>query len=249
MLYQVATASLSPADIATPIRGAVPRAAQRAGAAGRGDRRGYAAARRCMLGDGARIDYDYLVLATGARHSYFGRDDWEPYAPGLKRIDDATAVRRRLLLAFEQAENRGRSRGAATAAHLRHRRRRAHRAWNWPGAIAELARHRHGRRVSQHRSGARRGCCWCSPAPRLLPAFPEIAVGDTRRNRCEQLGVEVLTEQPGGEHRCRRGDGDRPADRRRAPCSGRRAWWPRRPRNGSSADSRPGRPHQGRSRI
>ena len=63
------------------------------------------AVRQVILNDGSRISYDYRVLATGARHSYFGRDDWEPYAPGLKQIEDATAIRRRLLLAFEQAEN------------------------------------------------------------------------------------------------------------------------------------------------
>ena len=60
--------------------------------------------RREVLMDGQRIAYDYLVLATGAAHSYFGRDDWAPHAPGLKRVEDATEVRRRLLTAFEQAE-------------------------------------------------------------------------------------------------------------------------------------------------
>jgi len=96
LLYQVATASLSPADIATPIRALFR------------DQHNVRvmlgevvdvdiAARQVNLSDGARIGYDYLVLATGARHSYFGRDDWEPHAPGLKRIDDATAIRRRLL--------------------------------------------------------------------------------------------------------------------------------------------------------
>ena len=104
LLYQVATASLSPADVATPIRSLFR------------DQHNVrvllgevadveTTIRQVILRDGSRINYDYLVLATGARHSYFGCDDWEPYAPGLKQIDDATAIRRRLLLAFEQAEN------------------------------------------------------------------------------------------------------------------------------------------------
>ncbi len=57
-----------------------------------------------MLLDDRSIPYDYLIVATGSRHAYFGHDDWEPVAPGLKKIDDATHIRRRLLLAFEQAE-------------------------------------------------------------------------------------------------------------------------------------------------
>mgnify|MGYP000110719745 CR=1 FL=1 len=88
-------------------------------------------ARRLRLADGSALPYDFLVLATGARHSYFGRDDWEPYAPGLKQIDDATAIRRRILLAFEHAEHttsdderrQGRATSGAPA------RRRFHRAF------------------------------------------------------------------------------------------------------------------------
>jgi putative oxidoreductase len=102
LLYQVATAGLSPGDIATPIRGLF-----------RdyfnihvllGEVVGVDTVRQEVLLGEQRVPYDYLVLATGTSHSYFGRDDWEPYAPGLKRIDDATEVRRRLLLTFEQAE-------------------------------------------------------------------------------------------------------------------------------------------------
>src|SRR5690606_15987114 len=61
-------------------------------------------ARRVLLDDGSSIGYDTLVVASGARHSYFGKDEWEPFAPGLKTIEDATAIRRRILLAFERAE-------------------------------------------------------------------------------------------------------------------------------------------------
>jgi NADH dehydrogenase len=97
------------------------------------------AAREVLLAHGRRVPCDYLVLATGARHAYFGLDDWEPFAPGLKRIEDATEIRRRILLAFEQTE---------TETHADERRR----LMNFlilgggpigielAGAIAELAR-------------------------------------------------------------------------------------------------------------
>ena len=63
-------------------------------------------ARAVSIAGGRRVPYDYLILATGARHAYFGHDDWEPLVPGLKRIEDATEIRRRILLAFERAETR-----------------------------------------------------------------------------------------------------------------------------------------------
>src|SRR5262249_35614943 len=119
LLYQVATASLAPGDIATPIRGLFrdqPNARVMLGEVTGVDAsanevliRTTPPARGAPLfgeeGRERRMAYDYLVLASGARHSYFGRDDWEPYAPGLKRVEDATEVRRRLLIAFERAEN------------------------------------------------------------------------------------------------------------------------------------------------
>ena len=103
LLYQVATAGLSPADIAAPIRWIL---------------RGQAnvrvllgdvvhvdpVARRVSLADGPPLDYDFLVVATGVTHAYFGHDDWSAHAPGLKTLDDAVAIRRRVLLAFERAE-------------------------------------------------------------------------------------------------------------------------------------------------
>jgi len=102
LLYQVATAGLSPNDIAYPIRGVVSR---------QKNTRVFMAeavavdvkARKVILHDG-EVDYDYLVLAMGATHSYFGHPEWETYAPGLKSIDDALEVRRRILCAFEKAE-------------------------------------------------------------------------------------------------------------------------------------------------
>jgi len=103
LLYQVATAGLSPADIASPIRGILRRqknaAVMLAKVAGID-----AGAREVIVEGGRRIAYDALVVATGARHSYFGRDEWEAHAPGIKKIDDAIYLRRRILLAFEQAE-------------------------------------------------------------------------------------------------------------------------------------------------
>ena len=102
LLYQVATAGLSPADIAAPIRGIL--GAQSNATVRLATVSGVDVARREVVADGQRIAYDYLILATGAQHAYFGHDDWEPYAPGLKTIDDATQLRARILLAFERAE-------------------------------------------------------------------------------------------------------------------------------------------------
>ncbi len=103
LLYQVATASLAPSEIAWPIRSIIRRQknvetilATVSGVDVGG--------RRALLSDGTNLPYDTLVLATGARHAYFGHDEWEPFAPGLKTIEDATEIRGRILLAFEQAE-------------------------------------------------------------------------------------------------------------------------------------------------
>jgi NADH:ubiquinone reductase (H+-translocating) len=103
LLYQVALAVLSPADIAQPLRSILRY--QKNTEVLMDEVVGIdVAARQVTLASGARLDYDYLVLATGATHSYFGNDQWEPLAPGLKTIEDATEIRRRVLLAFELAE-------------------------------------------------------------------------------------------------------------------------------------------------
>ena len=103
LLYQVALAVLSPADIAQPIRSILRRQTNTEvlmdEVVGIDVR-----ARQVSLASGAHLDYDYLVLATGATHSYFGHDRWQQFAPGLKTIEDATEIRRRVLLAFELAE-------------------------------------------------------------------------------------------------------------------------------------------------
>ncbi|MDR3409689.1 MAG: NAD(P)/FAD-dependent oxidoreductase [Formivibrio sp.] len=106
LLYQVASAVLSPAEIAIPIRSlltGLPHVTVMMGEVDSVDTAGQSV--RAKIGESfENIDYDYLVLATGARHAYFGNDHWEALAPGLKTIDDATAIRNRILMAFEQAE-------------------------------------------------------------------------------------------------------------------------------------------------
>ncbi|TGT73154.1 NAD(P)/FAD-dependent oxidoreductase [bacterium M00.F.Ca.ET.159.01.1.1] len=103
LLYQVATTSLATSEVAWPIRHLLRRRKDVTTLLGNVtgvDRAG----KRVLIEDGSSIAYDTLVLATGARHAYFGHDEWEPFAPGLKTLEDATTIRRRILLAFEQAE-------------------------------------------------------------------------------------------------------------------------------------------------
>src|SRR6185437_12511675 len=102
LLYQVATAALSPADIAAPVRGVLSKCknlevmlAEVLSVD--------VDAKKVKLSEG-EVDYDYLIIATGARHSYFGHPEWEKLAPGLKSLEDAVEIRRRILLAFEYAE-------------------------------------------------------------------------------------------------------------------------------------------------
>ncbi len=190
LLYQVATAGLSPADIATPIRGMVrdqPNARVLLGEVS-----GVDVAGKAVLLGGSRIPYDTLVLATGARHGYFGRDDWAAFAPGLKSIEDATGIRRRLLLAFEEAES------AATEAE------RA--AWltfvivgggptgvELAGAIAELARHGMEQEFRSIEPSSAR-VLLVQSGPRLLPAFPEALSAEASR-ALRHLGVELQLDR------------------------------------------------------
>lgn len=188
LLYQVATATLSPADIAVPIRSLVRD--QRNCRVLMGRVSGVDAEhRRVLLGE-RRLAYDYLVLATGARHSYFGKDEWEPFAPGLKRIDDATAMRSRVLTAFERAE----------AAEDEAERRRlltfvliggGPTGVELAGAIAELARQslREEFRAVDPTSAR---IILVQSAPRILPALPESLSAAAERS-LRDLGVEVLT--------------------------------------------------------
>jgi NADH dehydrogenase len=192
LLYQVATAGLSPADIAAPIRGIV--GASRNVAVMLGEIVGVdVVARAVSIAGGRRVPYDYLILATGARHAYFGHDDWEALAPGLKRIEDATEIRRRILLAFERAENetdadeRGRLMnlvivgGGPTGVEL-------------AGATAELARRALAKDFRNIDPRIAR-IILVEAGPRLLSGFPEDLSDDATR-RLEQLGVEVRLGVP-----------------------------------------------------
>jgi NADH dehydrogenase len=103
LLYQVATATLSPGDIAAPIRWILRHASNVRVILGDAASVN-TAGQYVQLSDGARLDYDFLILATGASHAYFGHPEWEPFAPGLKTLEDAIEIRRRILIAFERAE-------------------------------------------------------------------------------------------------------------------------------------------------
>ena len=102
LLYQVATAGLSPGEIASPIR-SILRQHQNVEVL-MGEVTGFDLERRVVQTADQQIPYDYLIVAAGASHAYFGHDEWEPFAPGLKTIEDALEIRRRVLLAFELAE-------------------------------------------------------------------------------------------------------------------------------------------------
>jgi NADH dehydrogenase FAD-containing subunit/uncharacterized membrane protein YphA (DoxX/SURF4 family) len=186
LLYQVATASLSPADIATTIR-ATFRANLRL-AVLCGTASGVDPLRRTVTVDGRELAYDYLVLATGATHSYFGNDRWAAHAPGLKTVEDAIAVRRRILTAFEQAEATDdateRARllsflicgGGPTGVEL-------------AGAIAELAHHGLQNDFRKFDPASAR-IVLVQSGPRILPSFSE-ELSSFARASLERLGVEV----------------------------------------------------------
>ncbi len=186
LLYQVATASLSPGDIAAPIRGMFREHFNVRVLLG--EVTGVDSHDRSVLLRDQRIPYDYLVLATGATHSYFGREDWARFAPGLKRVEDATEVRRRLLTAFELAE-------ATDDAHARASLLTFLIVGGGPtgvelaGAIAELARwgmDKDFRRIDP----AKARIVLVQAGPRLLPAFAQDLSENSRR-ALERLGVEV----------------------------------------------------------
>ncbi len=190
LLYQVATAGLSPADIAWPVRYLMRR--QPNTRVLMGEVRAVDPVRKVVTLDAGPIAYDCLVLATGATHGYFGRDEWARYAPGLKTLDDATAMRRRLLLAFERAEMTSNPEenarlltivivgGGPTGVEL-------------AGAVAELARRalaRDFRSIDPRRTRV----ILVEAGPRLLANFPDSLSRYTGR-ALEQLGVEVRLGQ------------------------------------------------------
>ena len=189
LLYQVALAVLSPADIAQPIRTIL-----------RNHRNTQVlmdevtgidvSARQVSLASGAQLPYDYLVLATGATHSYFGRDEWAPIAPGLKTIEDALEIRRRVLLAFELAERQMLERGW-------------HPALNFvvigggptgvelAGAISDIAQ-LYMRRDFRHIDPTKSRVLLLEGSPRILGAYPDDLSAKAEA-ALTRLGVEVRT--------------------------------------------------------
>jgi NADH dehydrogenase len=189
LLYQVALAVLSPADIAQPIRGILRKqknvevVMDELASIDRNTR-------EVVLTSGARIGFDYLILATGATHSYFGRDDWAQFAPGLKTIEDADEIRRRVLLAFELAERQmlefgwypklnfvviG---GGPTGVEL-------------AGAISDIA-HLYMKHDFHHIDPAQARVLLIEGTPRILGAYPE-SLSQKAKETLKQLDVEVRT--------------------------------------------------------
>ena len=202
MLYQVATAGLNPADITAPIRSIVRR--QRNVEVVLGEVTAVDTAGRAVeLADGTRLSYDYALIGTGARHSYFGHDGWEALAPGLKSLEDALEIRRRVLTAFERAE---RERDPI--------RRHAYLTFvivgggptgvEMAGAVAEI-RSFALRRDFRHIDPRDATVLLLEGGPRVLPAYPESLSAEAKRE-LRARGVDVRTEtfvtdiQPGVVH-------------------------------------------------
>lgn len=186
LLYQVATAALSPADISAPVRSVLRRA--RNVQVLMADAQRIDPASRCVETDAGAFTGDYLLIGAGATHAYFGHDAWEPFAPGLKTLPQATAMRARILRAFEQAE--------------RCSDRTEQRAWlnfvvvgggptgvEMAGAIAEMSRYtlaRDFRRIDPRKARV----LLVEAGPRLLPAFTERSSARAQRDLAT-LGVDV----------------------------------------------------------
>jgi NADH:ubiquinone reductase (H+-translocating) len=186
LLYQVATAALSPADISAPIRSVVR--GQDNCEVALAEVKGVDVKNRRLLLAGGSAAYDYLILAAGATHAYFGHDAWAPVAPGLKTIEDATELRRRILLAFESAEYEGSDEarravltfgivgGGPTGVEL-------------AGAIKEIA----GQTIPKdykHIDTRTTRVILFEGGPRLLPTFPPELSARAQRD-LEKMGVEV----------------------------------------------------------
>jgi len=194
LLYQVATAGLSAPDISAPLRHILRR--QRNVTVLMAEARVIETPRKRVIdAEGKAHDYDYLVLATGATHAYFGHDDWSRFAPGLKTLDDALAIRRRILSAFERAEMEPDP--AAQAAWLTFAIVGAGPTGvELAGTLAEIARHtlRHEfRRIDLHAARV----LLLEAGPRVLSSFPE-SLSEKARKQLERLGVEVHTGTPVG---------------------------------------------------
>ena len=187
LLYQVALAVLSPAQIAQPIRSIVRKNSNTQVLMDEVTEID-TGARRLQLGSGATIDYDYLILATGATHSYFGHEEWAKFAPGLKTVEDATEIRRRVLLAFELAE-----------------RHKLEHGWHPPlnfvvigggptgvelaGAVSDIAR-LYMRHDFRHIDPAKARVLLIEGSPRVLSSFPED-LSAMALKQLQEIGVEV----------------------------------------------------------
>jgi len=188
LLYQVATAALSPADVAWPIRAILRR--QKNAHVVMAEVCGIDIAGRRVQTDSVSVAFDYLVLASGATHSYFGHEEWAAFAPGLKRIEDATEIRRRFLLAFERAE--------LTADEAERRRLLTFvivgggpTGIEMAGAVAEVARDTlaHDFREIDPRTSR---IILIEAGPRILPSFPQ-PLADYAARSLAAMRVEVLT--------------------------------------------------------
>jgi NADH dehydrogenase len=192
LLYQVGTAVLATSEIAWPIRHLLRKRKEvntlLAVVTGIDSEK-----RQVLLEDGTAIDYDTLVLATGARHAYFGHDEWEPFAPGLKTLEDATSIRRRILLSLERAEHETDPErraalltfvivgGGPTGVEL-------------AGAIAELV-HQNLREDFRKIDTRTARVLLIEAGPRILPTFtPDLSA--YARVALERLGVELQLGQP-----------------------------------------------------
>jgi len=207
LLYQVATAALSPADIAEPLRHIFRK--QENTEVRFGEVRRIDVDRKVLVVAEDEIPYDYLIIAAGARHSYFGKDEWERFAPGLKGLDDALEIRRRMLMAFELAEktqDRAVSQAAMTFVVVGG----GPTGVEMAGAISEIARHTLVKDF-RHIDSSHARVILVDAAPRLIPAMaPELSenalfelrrVGvDVRLNaRVENIDENGVTVT-GGEH-------------------------------------------------
>ena len=189
LLYQVATAALSPADIAAPIRRVLRK--QDNVEVILGEVTGIDAANRQVLMGEERMAYDYLVIASGASHAYFGHDEWEGVAPGLKTLEDALTIRRRVLLAFEEAERTSNPEerlalltfvvvgGGPTGVEM-------------AGALAEMAQHTLSNEFDRIDPAAAT-VILVEGLDRLLPPFPP-KLGANAQATLEAMGVTVRTK-------------------------------------------------------
>ena len=188
LLYQVATAALSPADIAAPIRSVVTKC--RNIDVVLAEARAIDLKARTVATTDQVLPYDYLIVATGARHSYFGNDQWEKLAPGLKSLEDAIEIRRRLLLAFEYAD-RAPDEAARNAAMTFAVIGGGPTGVEMAGAIAEIARYTLAKDY-RHIDPSNARVILVEGSERLLSGFPEDLSASALK-QLQDLGVEVRT--------------------------------------------------------